>query len=109
MTEFRRSQFQVTIKQQLAKSRAKQVRPAHDFGDLHGVVVDHDSELVSRNVVFPPDDEIAEFSPGDSGLRTGAAVDEVQYFAIRNAKTPVAPAGSVTAGIVRPRGRQVPG
>lgn len=88
MTEFRRSQFQVTIKQQLTKSRAKQVRPAHDFGDLQGVVVDHDSELVSRNVVFSPDHEIAEFSPGASGLRTGAAVDEVQSFAFRHAKTP---------------------
>ena len=89
MAEFRRRQLQDAIEKQLAKSRAEQVRAAHDFGDPLGGVVDHDGELVGRNVVLSPNDEIAKVEAGDGPLQPGALVEKLHRFVLRNAKSPV--------------------
>jgi hypothetical protein len=89
MTKIWRRPPERTIEKQLPKRRAEQVRAAHHFGDLHDCVIDHDGELVSRNVVFPPDDEITKRNSPNGALRPGAMVDKLQRFAFRNAETPV--------------------
>ena len=89
MAKIWRRQLERAIEKQLTKSGTKQVRAAHDFGDLHGGVIDHDGELVSRNVVLPPDDEIAKFDSGNGPLRPGAPVEKLHCFAVRNAEPPV--------------------
>ena len=88
MTEFRRGQFQGAIEQQLAEGRAEQIGAAHHLGDPLGGVIDHDSELVGRNVVFSPDNEIAKIKAGDGPLQTGELVEKLQRFFFGNAKTP---------------------
>ena len=41
----------------------------HGWAVGHDGVIDHDGELVSRNVVFPPDDEITKRDSRDGTLR----------------------------------------
>jgi hypothetical protein len=88
MAEFRRGQFQGAIEQQLAEGRAEQIGAAHHLGDPLGGVIDHDGELVGRNVVLSPDDEIAKVEAGDGPLRPGALIEKLQRFFLGNAKTP---------------------
>lgn len=56
----RRRQSQRTIKQELPDRAHQQVRAAHDFADLHGVVVNHTSQLIRRHIIAAPDHEITE-------------------------------------------------
>ena len=89
MVKIWRRQLERAIEKQLTKSGAKQVRAAHDFGDLHGGVIDHNGELVGRNVVLPPDDKVAKFDSGNGPLQPRAPVEKLHCFAIRNAEPPV--------------------
>ena len=95
MIESRRAQTQGAIDQQLPKRREQQIRAAHHFADLHRCVIRHDRQLISRHIVFSPDDEIAKIHAGDCELRSKAFIDELQRFPNRHAKAPIVPRGRI--------------
>ena len=53
------------------------------------MVVRDNRELIRRNVVTPPDNEVAEVASGNVSLRSEMLVNECDLLAIRDAKTPV--------------------
>ena len=55
--------------QQLPRCGLQQIGAAHDFCDLHRGVVGYNCELICRNIIAPPDHEVAEILPGDEALR----------------------------------------
>lgn len=77
------------VEEQLAGGGEEEVGAAHDFGDLHGVVVGDAGELVRRKIVVTPEDKIAEGAASDEGLRTEGEVSEMNCFTIRNTEAPV--------------------
>ena len=93
MIEFRRWETQRAVKEQLAGRRSEEIRTADDFGDLHGGVIHHNGELIGRDVVVPPDNEISEIIPGNKPLRAEMAIRESDDLAVRDAKAPVATNG----------------
>ena len=88
MAEFRCGQLQGAIEQQLAEGRAEQIGAAHHLGDPLGSVIDHDGELVGRNVVLSPDDEITKVEAGHGALQPSAQIEKLQHFVLGNAKAP---------------------
>jgi len=56
--------------QELAGGGFEEVGAADYFGDVHGLVVDHDCELVGGDVVAAPDEEVSEVVAG--GVALGA-------------------------------------
>jgi hypothetical protein len=56
---------------------------------LHGRVIDNYGELVGRDVVAAPDDEVSQIAAGDEELRTEVEVGEVDFFAVGDAEAPV--------------------
>jgi len=52
----------------LTSSGAQEVGAANHLSDLHGGVIDYNSELVGGNVVAPPNDEVAEVTASDKFL-----------------------------------------
>ena len=93
--EARRTPTQRLINQQLPKCGEKQIRAAHDFRDRHPRVIRNYRQLISRHVVFSPDNEIAEIVAGDGALCSKALIGELQCFRIRHAKAPVVPRGRI--------------
>lgn len=89
MTELRRPEFERAVKKKLPESRAQQIRSGNHFGDFHLGVIDHDGELIGRNVVLSPDDKIAKLDFSYGSLRPGALIVKLQCFAFRNTETPV--------------------
>ena len=77
MIKFWRRRLERTIKKELPEGRMEEVRPAHHFSDLHFRVIDYDRELISRNIVFAPDDEIAKVNAGDSALWSERPIEEL--------------------------------
>jgi len=73
----------------LAGGGLEQVGSADDFGDLHGGVVDGDSELVGRNSVFAPDEEVAEVFAGGEGLVAEVFVFKCDCLVVRDLESPV--------------------
>src|SRR5258708_449992 len=53
------------------------------------MVVGYNSELVRRNVIPAPDDEVSEIPPGDVTLPPQMQVVKYNLFAIGNSKAPV--------------------
>ena len=104
MTELRRGYFESAIKEQLLKGRAQKVGAAHHFGNAHGGVIHHDGELIGRDVVFTPYNEIAEIEAGNRALRPGRSINKLQSFALRNPKAP-----GYVRSILRRGNRQVSG
>ena len=104
MTELRRGYFESAIQEQLPEGRAQKVGAAHHFGDAHGGVIHHDCELIGRDVVFAPYDEIAEVDARDRALRPGRSIKKLQGFALGNAKAP-----GHARGILGSNNRQVSG
>ena len=98
VTEFRRGQLERPIEKQLTEGGREEIRPAHNFSDLHRRIVDHDGELISRDIIFSPDDEIAKLAPGSAPLRTGALVDKIERLALRHPKPPGDSCGIVRSG-----------
>jgi len=74
MIEVGRMEAQRTIKEKLPGGGFQQIRAANDFGDFHCVIVGNDSELVCRNIIAAPDDEIAEIVAGNIALRSKVLV-----------------------------------
>src|SRR6516162_3187267 len=72
----RNAQSERPNQEQLPRGGLQQVDSSHDFGYLHGCVVDHDGELVGGNVIATPDDEITEVLTCDERLPTLPPVDE---------------------------------
>ncbi len=66
--EIRLFQPERAVEQELPEGGAQQVRAAYDFGDANGGVIDDTGELVTGNIVFTPDKEVAEVAAGDSSL-----------------------------------------
>ena len=89
MIKFRRHRLERTIKKELPEGGMEEVRAAHHLGDLHFAVIDYDSELISRNIVFAPDDEIAKVNAGDSALWSERPIEELQSFPLWHAGAPV--------------------
>jgi hypothetical protein len=77
MIKFRRRRLERTIKKELPEGGTEEVRPAHHFGDLHFRVIDYDRELISGNIVFAPDDEIAKVNAGGSALWSERLIEEL--------------------------------
>src|SRR5690606_13022671 len=74
---------------ELAESGFDEVGTANDFGDLHRGVVDGAGELVTGDVVFAPDEEVAEVAAGGGVLFPEAGVGERNRFTVGHAKAPV--------------------
>ncbi len=89
MAKLRRWKSQRAIEEKLPKGGMKQVRATHQLGDLHGGVIDHDRELIGRDVVFSPDDEVAKVDARDRALRSGDLIEKLQRFFIWDTETPV--------------------
>src|ERR1017187_8195999 len=88
MKETRRLQTERAVQENLAGGGLEQILAADDFGDLHRRVVHYDRQLVSRNIIVPPDDEIAKIFSGDELLRAAVAIDEGNCFPVRHPETP---------------------
>ena len=89
MAEFRRGQLERAIEEQLPKSRAEQIGTAHHLGDALGGIVDHDRELVGRDVVLAPDHKITKVRARHRVLRTGTLIEKLQGLPFRDAEAPV--------------------
>src|SRR4030095_4227865 len=86
-----RGQSEAAIPEELSRGGKKQIAAANDFGDAHGVVVDHDCELITWKIVMTPNDEVAKVFSGDKCLRATRCVRKGNWLAIRNAKAPRSP------------------
>ena len=84
----RRLQLQRAIKQQLPESGSQQVGAAHHLGDSHGSVIDNNSQLVGRDVVFAPDHKVTEIHTRCGNLFARTSIDELQHLAFRHPETP---------------------
>ena len=84
-------ELQGGIEEELAKRGGDQIRAAHHLGDLHSGVIHRARELIARQVVFSPNEEVSEIDAGNLLLRTEAAVREADCLPVRNAKTPAYP------------------
>lgn len=84
-------EVQCPVEEDLAGGGTEEIGPAHHFGDLHGVVIDHDGELVGRGIILAPDHEVTEVFSGDELLCSLASVLERDGFAVGNAEAPVYP------------------
>lgn len=80
---------QRAIQQNLASGGFQQVGPADDFAYLHRGIIDYYRQLIRRNIIFSPDDEIAEIYTGHHSLWAQMQIGETDSFAIRDAKTPI--------------------
>lgn len=89
VVEMRWRGFQSAVEQELAGGAHEQVGAANDFGDVHGNIVHDAGELIGRDIVVAPDDEVAEVFPGNELLRAEVGIVESDGLAIGNAKTPV--------------------
>src|SRR5690242_20122812 len=77
---------QRAIKKNLSRRRNQQIRSTHDFRNLHRVIVGDDSQLIGRNAVVSPDEEIAKIFSRDKGMRSTTAVGERNCLAVWNAE-----------------------
>ena len=73
----------------MASGGHEEVCPADDFGDLHGAVVGHAGELVGREIVMAPDDEVAKVAASDEGLSAEGEILEMDCLTIGYAEAPV--------------------
>ena len=76
------------IQQDLPRGAHEQIRPTHDFRDLHLRIIHHARELISRNVIIAPDHEVAEIFARDKSLFAEIFIMKGDAFTIRNAETP---------------------
>ena len=96
--KIRSGQTHRAIKQELPGSGDEQIRAAHDFADSHGRVVHDGGELIGRNVVMPPDNEIPKVLSSDECLPSQISILEGDAFSIRNPETPTAMSGGSGIG-----------
>ena len=89
-------QAQGSIQQNLAGGGFQQVGAADDFSDLHGGIIDYYGQLIGGDIIFSPDDEVAEIFAGHQLLRTQVQINERNFFSIGDAKTPVHSGGGAS-------------
>lgn len=89
----RRFPAEGAVEEELAGGAEEEVRPAHDFGNLHGVVVGDDGELIARHTITPPNEKITEVFSGNKVLRAEVPIDVLDRLAVRHAEAPVQLAG----------------
>ena len=89
VVELRRCEVESAIEQQLASCGLEEVLAADDFGNAHGCIINHHGKLIRRDVVMPPDNEVAEVFAGYELLGSASAIHEGDDFAIGNAEAPV--------------------
>lgn len=65
MKEIGRLETQRTMEQDLSSGGLQQIRTSHNFGDLHGGIVNNTGELIRRHIIVPPDDEITKVLSSD--------------------------------------------
>ncbi len=85
----RRREAQRPKQQKLTRCRFQQIGPAHNFRDAHAGIVDHHRQLISRHIVAPPNDEVAEVPTRHKSLRPEMPVVKTNLLAIRNPKPPI--------------------
>ena len=93
----RNRQAERTDQEQLPSGRLQQIGTAHDFRDLHGSVIGDHGELIRRNIVAPPNHEVAEIVPCDITLRALMKIVECDLLIVRNPEAPVHSGWSVEA------------
>jgi hypothetical protein len=89
--EIRNWKAESPVKKNLPRRRFQQISSAHNFRDAHGGIVDDDRQLVSGNIVAPPNDEVAKIASGRNPLGAEMQVVEQDFLAIRNPKAPIKP------------------
>src|SRR5438552_18828473 len=82
MIKPRRLKIKGAIEQRLPICRKQQVFTAHNLSDLHGGVIDHDSELIGRHVIPPPDEKIAKILARDCDPQTESFILKFQPLSI---------------------------
>src|SRR2546423_10567546 len=101
MIKGRRRDVEGFVKQTLARGGTQQIFAAHNFGDSHFGIIDHDSELVRRKFVVTPDDKIAEMPACFEGMRAGPSVVESNLASVWNTETPIHLAASqISFGVI---------
>ena len=84
---------QRAIEQNLAGCRLQQVGAAHHFGDAHGGIVGHASQLIAGHSIAAPHHEIAEIHAGDKALRPQVLIIEFNHFSIGDTEAPIDASG----------------
>ena len=84
-----RREAEGAVEEELTEGGLEEVFAADYFGDGHGCVVDDDSELIGGDVVFAPDDEIAEVAAGDGAQVPCPSVRKMDLLAVVDAEAPV--------------------
>ena len=69
---------QAPEKQNLPRRRLQQIGPAHNFGDPHRSIVDHNRQLVGRNIIAPPHNEVPKIAPRHHPLRPQMQIGETR-------------------------------
>lgn len=77
----------------MAEGGFQEVFAADHLGDGHGGVVGYYGQLIGGDVVFAPDEEIAEVAGGGGGLGAEAGVVEVDLLAVGDFEAPVEAGG----------------
>ena len=91
MEECWRGAVESPVKEQLAGRGLEQVFAPDHLGDVHGGVIYYDRELIGRQVIVPPDDEISKIYSGAIPLWAAVSILEPDHLAGRNAESPVDP------------------
>ncbi len=95
MVKLWRAQAEGLVDQQLAGSRDEQVFSAHDFGDGHRGIIDHDGELVSGLSIFAPDQKVTKVTQALESAGAKAKVVELDLSIAGHAKAPICVAWSL--------------
>ena len=91
MVKRRRWKTERPVKEQLSGGRDQKVLAPDDLGDVHGRVIHHHRQLISRNVIVAPENEIPKVPAGDQMLRAHCHIGEFDGFAVRNPEAPAGP------------------
>ena len=81
--------LQCADQKKLPSRGLQQIRSAHHFGDPHRRVIDHDCQLIGRNIIPAPHQKIAEVTSRDITLPTLTQIGEFNFVPVRHPKAPV--------------------
>lgn len=70
--KLRRRDTERAVNQQLAKGGEEQILAAHDFSNSHRCIMDDDGELISGDIIAPPDDGVEGRGARAASIRRGA-------------------------------------
>ncbi len=97
MVKCRRWRAKRPEKQELAKGARDEVRTPHDLGDLHRRVVCSAGELVTRQIILSPNEEVTEVHARDRPLGPEATIAKLHGLSVRDTESPVH-AGTMVLG-----------